>query len=106
VAGARVNDRTATNVAQIVISGTMRRHTPAGVVSMPAFGSTHSDTEIATVSNYVTKARRRCAIPASPTRMWQGYEVRRPDDVMWMPPRGVIFNEFRTRPQRQENDHV
>jgi mono/diheme cytochrome c family protein len=54
VAGARgVNDRTATNVAQIVISGTMR-HTPSGVVSMPAFGSTHSDTEIAAVSNYVT----------------------------------------------------
>ena len=54
VAGARaVNDRTATNVAQIVISGT-ERHTPSGVVSMPAFGSAHSDTEIAAVSNYVT----------------------------------------------------
>ncbi len=54
MAGARaVNDRTATNVAQIVISGT-ERHTPSGVVSMPAFGSTHSDTEIAAVSNYVT----------------------------------------------------
>jgi mono/diheme cytochrome c family protein len=54
VAGARaINDRTATNVAQIVISGT-ERHTPSGVVSMPAFGSTHSDTEIAAVSNYVT----------------------------------------------------
>ena len=54
LAGARaVNDRTAANVAQIVISGTMR-HTPLGVVSMPAFGSTHSDTEIAAVSNYVT----------------------------------------------------
>ena len=54
LAGARaVNDRTATNVAQIVISGT-ERHTPEGVVSMPAFGSTHSDTEIAAVSNYVT----------------------------------------------------
>jgi mono/diheme cytochrome c family protein len=53
-AGARaVNDRTATNVAQIVISGTMR-HTPSSVVSMPAFGSTHSDAEIAAVSNYVT----------------------------------------------------
>jgi mono/diheme cytochrome c family protein len=55
VAGARaVNDRTATNVTQIVISGTVRR-TPPGVVSMPAFGSTHSDTEIAAVSNYVTE---------------------------------------------------
>ena len=54
MAGARaVNDRTATNVAQIVISGT-ERHAPPGVVSMPAFGSTHSDTEIAAVSNYVT----------------------------------------------------
>jgi mono/diheme cytochrome c family protein len=54
VAGARgINDRTATNVAQIVISGSVR-HMPAGVVSMPAFGSSHSDTEIAAVSNYVT----------------------------------------------------
>jgi mono/diheme cytochrome c family protein len=54
VAGTRaVNDRTATNVAQMVISGT-ERHTPSGVVSMPAFGSTHSDTEMAAVSNYVT----------------------------------------------------
>ena len=54
VVGARaVKDRTATNVAQIVISGTMRQ-TPPGVVSMPAFGSTHSDTEIAAVSNCVT----------------------------------------------------
>jgi mono/diheme cytochrome c family protein len=54
VAGARgVNDRTATNVAQVVISGT-ERHTSSGLVSMPAFGSTYSDTEIAAVSNYVT----------------------------------------------------
>jgi mono/diheme cytochrome c family protein len=54
IAGARaVNDRTATNVAQIVISGTMR-HTPQGVVSMPAFGSAYSDVEIAAVANYVT----------------------------------------------------
>jgi hypothetical protein len=54
VAGARaVNDRTATNVAQIVISG-MKRHTPSGVVLMPDFGGTHSDSEIAAVSNYVT----------------------------------------------------
>jgi mono/diheme cytochrome c family protein len=54
VAGARaVNDRSATNVAQIVISGTAR-HTPPDAVSMPAFGSTHSDTEIAAVANYVT----------------------------------------------------
>jgi mono/diheme cytochrome c family protein len=48
-----VNDRTATNVMQIVISGT-KRHTPEGVISMPAFGSQYSDTEIAAVANYVT----------------------------------------------------
>jgi mono/diheme cytochrome c family protein len=54
IAGARgVNDRTATNVVQIVISGTTR-HTPDGVISMPAFGSAYSDTEIAAVANYVT----------------------------------------------------
>jgi mono/diheme cytochrome c family protein len=47
-----VNDPTATNVAQIVISGT-RRHVP-GAVSMPAFGRSHSDAEIAAVANYVT----------------------------------------------------
>jgi mono/diheme cytochrome c family protein len=41
-------------VAQIVISGTTR-HTPAGITSMPAFGSSYSDTEIAAVVNYVTK---------------------------------------------------
>jgi mono/diheme cytochrome c family protein len=53
IAGTRaVNDRTATNVAQIVISGT-KRHTPQGVVSMPAFGSAYSDVEIAAVTNYV-----------------------------------------------------
>ena len=55
IAGARaVNDPAATNVAQIVISGTTR-HTPAGIISMPAFGSSYSDTEIAAVVNYVTK---------------------------------------------------
>jgi mono/diheme cytochrome c family protein len=48
-----VNDPGATNVAQIVISGT-QRHTPAGAVSMPAFGNAYSDTEIAAVANYVT----------------------------------------------------
>jgi mono/diheme cytochrome c family protein len=47
-----VNDPSATNVAQIVISGTIR-HTP-GAVSMPAFGNAFSDTEIAAVANYVT----------------------------------------------------
>ena len=54
ISGTRaVNDSTATNVAQIVISGTMRQ-TPPGVVPMPAFGSTYSDAEIAAVANYVT----------------------------------------------------
>jgi len=52
--GARaVNDPAATNVAQIVISGT-RRHTPADAVSMPAFGDAYSDIEIAEVANYVS----------------------------------------------------
>jgi mono/diheme cytochrome c family protein len=54
ISGSRtVNDPTATNVAQIVISGT-RRVTPPGVISMPAFGSIYSNTEIAAVANYVT----------------------------------------------------
>ncbi len=48
-----VNDPAATNVAQIVISGT-KRHTPDGVLSMPAFGNAYSDDEIAAVANYVT----------------------------------------------------
>ena len=53
ISGTRaVNDPNATNVAQIVISGT-RRFTP-GAMSMPAFGSTYTDTEIAAVANYVT----------------------------------------------------
>jgi len=54
VIGSRaVNDSSATNVAQIVISGTMR-HTPEDAVSMPAFGNAYSDDEIAAVANYVT----------------------------------------------------
>ena len=48
-----VNDPGATNVAQIVISGTKRR-TPDGAVSMPAFGDAYSDVEIAAVANYIT----------------------------------------------------
>jgi mono/diheme cytochrome c family protein len=48
-----VNDPGATNVAQIVISGT-RRLTPEGALSMPAFGNAYSDDEIAAVANYVT----------------------------------------------------
>jgi len=54
IAGARaVNDASATNVAQIVISGT-RRYTPKGVISMPGFGAIYSDVDIAAVVNYVT----------------------------------------------------
>jgi mono/diheme cytochrome c family protein len=48
-----VNDPSAANVAQIVISGT-KRSTPPGAISMPAFGGSHSDAEIAAVANYVT----------------------------------------------------
>ena len=48
-----VNDPGATNIAQIVVSGT-QRHTPEGAVSMPAFGNAYSDAEIAAVANYVT----------------------------------------------------
>jgi mono/diheme cytochrome c family protein len=52
--GARsVNDPSAVNVAQIVISG-MRRRTPDGALAMPAFGAAYSDSEIAAVANYVT----------------------------------------------------
>ena len=50
---AAVNDPAAINVAQIVISGT-KRLTPAGALSMPAFGSAYSDDEVAAVANYVT----------------------------------------------------
>ncbi len=53
ISGSRaVNDQTATNAAQIVIAGT-RRFVP-GAMSMPAFGSTYTDVEIAAVANYVT----------------------------------------------------
>jgi mono/diheme cytochrome c family protein len=48
-----VNDPGATNVAQIVISGT-KRHTPEGALSMPAFGRSYTDDDIAAVANYVT----------------------------------------------------
>lgn len=48
-----VNDPTATNVAQVVISGASRR-TATGQSIMPAFGHAYSDAEIAGVANYVT----------------------------------------------------
>jgi mono/diheme cytochrome c family protein len=53
ISGSRaVNDPSAINVAQIVISGTQRFTSSA--MSMPAFGGTYTDTEIAAVGNYVT----------------------------------------------------
>jgi mono/diheme cytochrome c family protein len=48
-----VNDHSAINVVQVVISGT-RRHVPEDAISMPAFGNAYSDAEIAAVANYVT----------------------------------------------------
>ena len=76
--GARaVNDPSATNVAQIVISGT-RRHTD-GAVSMPAFGAAYSDAEIAAVANYVT-ARFGAKARGSPRRMWRSCASRRRSD--------------------------
>ena len=48
-----VNDPTATNVAQIVLSGA-EGHTDAGPIYMPAFGRSLSDVEVAAVANYVT----------------------------------------------------
>ena len=48
-----VNDPSAINVAQIVLSGE-RGRTADGLVLMPAFGDAYSDTEIAAVANYVT----------------------------------------------------
>src|SRR5262249_2127443 len=48
-----VNDPGATNVAQIVISGT-KRHTPEDALSMPGFGAAYTDDDIAAVANYVT----------------------------------------------------
>jgi mono/diheme cytochrome c family protein len=51
--GRAVNDPTATNVAQVVISGANRR-TATGLSYMPAFGHAYADDEIAAVANYVT----------------------------------------------------
>jgi mono/diheme cytochrome c family protein len=48
-----VNDPSAINVAQIVLSGS-HRTAADGEVAMPAFGAAYSDTEIAAVANYVT----------------------------------------------------
>ncbi len=48
-----VNDATATNVAQVIIHGAERRGAQ-GTAHMPAFGDAYSDSEIASVANYVT----------------------------------------------------
>jgi mono/diheme cytochrome c family protein len=48
-----LNDAGATNIAQIVISGT-KRVGADGALSMPAFGAIFSDVEIAAVANYVS----------------------------------------------------
>jgi mono/diheme cytochrome c family protein len=48
-----VNDPTATNVAQIILSGA-HRETADGRTAMPSFGTAYSDEEIASLANYVT----------------------------------------------------
>lgn len=48
-----VNDPTANNVAQVIISGG-HRHFARDSDNMPPFGTTYSDAEIASVANYVT----------------------------------------------------
>jgi mono/diheme cytochrome c family protein len=48
-----VNDPSAGNVVQVVLSGE-HRHTADGLVLMPEFADAYSDTEIAAVANYVT----------------------------------------------------
>jgi mono/diheme cytochrome c family protein len=53
VGGRAVNDPSAINVAQIILSGE-RTHTAGGLVLMPAFRDAYSDTEIAAAANYVT----------------------------------------------------
>jgi mono/diheme cytochrome c family protein len=48
-----VNDPTGTNVVQVILTGAHRRDSDARA-TMPAFGSAYSDTEIASLANYVT----------------------------------------------------
>jgi mono/diheme cytochrome c family protein len=61
-----VNDPTATNVVQVVLSGAHRR-TSDTTTTMPAFGSAYSDEEIASLANYVTArfGARPSAVTAS-----------------------------------------
>jgi mono/diheme cytochrome c family protein len=48
-----VNDPTATNVVQVILSGAHRQTADASA-TMPAFGSAYSDAEVASLANYVT----------------------------------------------------
>ncbi len=48
-----VNDPTATNVVQVILSGSHRQAADTRA-TMPAFGSAYSDEEIASLANYVT----------------------------------------------------
>jgi mono/diheme cytochrome c family protein len=48
-----INDPTAVNVAQVIIGGG-QRHLAGDSNNMPAFGTTYTDAEIASVANYVT----------------------------------------------------
>jgi mono/diheme cytochrome c family protein len=48
-----VNDPTATNVVQIILTGAHRQLSEGGA-TMPAFGTAYSDEEIASLANYVT----------------------------------------------------
>lgn len=49
-----VNDPTATNVVQVILSGAHRFDSGAQAITMPAFGEAYSDEEIASLANYVT----------------------------------------------------
>jgi mono/diheme cytochrome c family protein len=66
--GRAVNDPTATNVAQVVISGAKRR-TADGLTFMPAFGHAYTDDEIAAVANYVTARFGAKPSNVSPTQV-------------------------------------
>ena len=70
-----VNDPTAINVAQIVLSGS--RWQPAdSTLSMPAFGAAYNDREIAAVANYVTArfGSKASSITAEDVRKLRGME--------------------------------
>jgi mono/diheme cytochrome c family protein len=68
-----VNDPTANNVAQVIISGA-QRHTGNDPANMPAFGAAYSDAEIASVANYITA---RFGVKASDLTATQVEKLRR-----------------------------